>query len=101
MPKDTESFKVKVTLSRPHKPWRGKNIMINWPGWEHPLAIHIYPKTEYDSTKQIDKIIRYEVSWSALGAVPVLQARRYAYAIEQAATEAKLMTDKYGGKDYK
>jgi len=98
-----EKFEVKMILLKPHKPWRGKSVLIHWPGWKHPLAIHIYPHTEYDVSNGdgFDKIIRYEVSWSALGSVPVLQARRYAHAINMAASEAKLLEDKYVGKDYK
>lgn len=101
MPRDIQSFNVKITLCQPHKPWRGKNVMINWPGWEHPIAVHIYPHTEHNLDRGTDVIVRYEVSWSSLGACEVLQARRYAHAIEMAATEASILTEKYLGRDYK
>lgn len=84
----------------PGKPWRGRRVEVPWPLHRFPLVIDIYVRTESDRDWRADSdaIIEYEVNWSALGSQVPEFASYYAGAIILAATQAKVLTERYKGK---
>lgn len=93
-----------IKLMKPHKPWRGKRVVIKWPGWQFGIEIKIYAKTRNPKEGEDDRyevITGYEVSWSSLGGTNLELTARYIGAMAVALAEAKAMEKKYVGCSFR
>lgn len=94
------AFKVETTI--PKKPWRGKRISYQLPGWRFPNYVTIDQVTTRFSGQAdyVERVKSYGVNWAALGTVDADYADMYGKILRRAASEARKLTKRYAGREY-